>query len=209
MFSCCFRATPGSDLKKGKSEGHGGVCKYSCFQGLWPFGRKKANLTQGSQGQHHTDKVEKKSASKVQEEPCRESRVSAVMVERLVNHLVPSLQGGDPFFVPAFLCIYQRFATTQQVLNLLLERWGNSSQLTLLLTPFSRTICSFLDTWMDKKPEEFCQSSALTIVKQMKNYLVVNMPYSDLTVRVRLLLTHLEEEEATESEAKDEEASGR
>lgn len=62
---------------------------------------------------------------------------------------------------------------------------------------------------MDKKPEEFCQSSALTIVKQMKNFLVVNMPYSDLTVRVRMLLTHLEEEEATGSEAKNEEASGR
>lgn len=66
--------------------------------------------------------VEKESAPKVQEGSCRESRISAVMVARLVNHLVPSLQGGDPFFVPAFLCIYQRFATTQQVLDLLLER---------------------------------------------------------------------------------------
>ncbi|MEJ1284327.1 hypothetical protein NN561_015312 [Cricetulus griseus] len=152
--------------------------------------------------------VEKESAPKVQEGSCRESRISAVMVARLVNHLVPSLQGGDPFFVPAFLCIYQRFATTQQVLDLLLERYAHLRLFCEEDEQIKKTICTFLDTWMDKKPEEFCQSSALTIVKQMKNFLVVNMPYSDLTVRVRMLLTHLEEEEATGSEAKNEEASG-
>lgn len=39
-----------------------------------------------------------------------------------MNHLVPSMQSGDPFFVPAFLCAYRRFATTQQVLELLFRR---------------------------------------------------------------------------------------
>ncbi|ERE77108.1 Ras guanine nucleotide exchange factor containing protein [Cricetulus griseus] len=153
--------------------------------------------------------VEKESAPKVQEGSCRESRISAVMVARLVNHLVPSLQGGDPFFVPAFLCIYQRFATTQQVLDMLFKRYAHLRLFCEEDEQIKKTICTFLDTWMDKKPEEFCQSSALTIVKQMKNFLVVNMPYSDLTVRVRMLLTHLEEEEATGSEAKNEEASGK
>lgn len=62
---------------------------------------------------------------------------------------------------------------------------------------------------MDKKPEEFCQTSALSIVKQMKNYLIVHMPYSDLVLRVHMLLTHLEEQKATGTEAKDEEVSGR
>ncbi|XP_035297596.1 ral guanine nucleotide dissociation stimulator isoform X2 [Cricetulus griseus] len=210
MFSCCFKATPGSEPKKDKSEGRGGVWKHrvhSCLQCLWPFGGKETNLTQGSHVQDHKDQVEKESAPKVQEGSCRESRISAVMVARLVNHLVPSLQGGDPFFVPAFLCIYQRFATTQQVLDLLLERYAHLRLFCEEDEQIKKTICTFLDTWMDKKPEEFCQSSALTIVKQMKNFLVVNMPYSDLTVRVRMLLTHLEEEEATGSEAKNEEAS--
>lgn len=66
--------------------------------------------------------VEKKSAPKNPKEPCTESRINADMVEKLVNHLVPSLQGGDLFFVPAFLYTYRRFATTQQVLDLLLKR---------------------------------------------------------------------------------------
>ncbi|XP_040591251.1 ral guanine nucleotide dissociation stimulator isoform X2 [Mesocricetus auratus] len=209
MLSRCFKATPGSEPKKDRSEGRG-VWKHrvhSCLQCFWPSGRKETNLTQGSQAQDCKDQVEKESAPMVQEEPCRESRISAVMVARLVNHLVPSLQGGDPFFVPAFLCIYQRFATTQQVLDLLLERYAHLRLFCEEDEQIKKTICTFLDTWMDKKPEEFCQSSALTIVKQLKNFLVVNMPYSDLTVRVCMLLTHLEEEEATESEVKDEETS--
>ncbi|KAL1784728.1 hypothetical protein HispidOSU_019069 [Sigmodon hispidus] len=129
------------------------------------------------------------------------------MAERLVNHLVPSLQGGNPFFVPAFLYTYQRFATTQQVLELLFKRYANFRPYCEEDEQAKKTICVFLDTWMDKKPEEFSQTSALPIVKQMKNYLILNMPYSDLVVRVHMLLTHLEEQEATESEAKDEEAS--
>lgn len=66
--------------------------------------------------------VEKESAPKNLKKPCTESLISADMVEKLVNHLVPSLQGGDLFFVPAFLYTYRRFATTQQVLDLLFKR---------------------------------------------------------------------------------------
>lgn len=60
MFSCCLQTTQGSGLKKDNSEGHGGVWRQrirSCLQRLWPFGRKETNLTQGSQGQEHTDQV--------------------------------------------------------------------------------------------------------------------------------------------------------
>lgn len=60
MFSCCFKATPGSEPKKDKSEGRGGVWKHrvhSCLQCLWPFGGKETNLTQGSHVQDHKDQV--------------------------------------------------------------------------------------------------------------------------------------------------------
>jgi hypothetical protein len=55
-------------------------------------------------------------------EHCTQSHVSADTLKKLVNHLVPSLQSGDPFFIPAFLSTYRRFATTLQVLNLLFKR---------------------------------------------------------------------------------------
>ncbi|XP_050008660.1 ral guanine nucleotide dissociation stimulator-like [Alexandromys fortis] len=210
MFSCCLQTTQGSGLKKDNSEGHGGVWRQqvrSCLQRLWPFGRKETNLTKGSQSQEHTEQVEKESAPKNLKKPCTESCISADMVEKLVNHLVPSLQGGDLFFVPAFLYTYRRFATTQQVLDLLFKRYEYFRPYCEEDEQVKKTICTFLDTWMDKKPEEFCHTSALSIVKQMKNYLIVHTPYSDLVLRVHMLLTHLEEQKATETEAKDEEVS--
>lgn len=48
--------------------------------------------------------------------------VDAGMLKTLVFQLVPAQQRGDPFFVPAFLNVYHRFATTHQVLDLLFER---------------------------------------------------------------------------------------
>jgi hypothetical protein len=44
------------------------------------------------------------------------------MVRKLMDQLVPSMWAGDPFFVPAFLYTYQKFATTKQVLDLLFVR---------------------------------------------------------------------------------------
>lgn len=65
---------------------------------------------------------ENASVSEDQRERCRELSISADTLQKLVEHLVPSLQGGDPFFVPAFLSTYRRFATPLQVLNLLCKR---------------------------------------------------------------------------------------
>lgn len=62
---------------------------------------------------------------------------------------------------------------------------------------------------MDKKPDEFCQSSCLSLLRKMKTYLLRNMPYADLIFRVHMLLTYLEEQGASEAESTDEEGSGR
>ena len=62
------------------------------------------------------------SAPKDMKKTCRESPMSADMVEKLVNHLVPSLQGRDPFFVSVFLYSYRSYTTTRHVLDLLLRR---------------------------------------------------------------------------------------
>jgi hypothetical protein len=48
--------------------------------------------------------------------------LKAGRLEKLVDHLVPCLVFKDPLFVPTFLCTYQRFTTTQQVLDLLFTR---------------------------------------------------------------------------------------
>lgn len=50
------------------------------------------------------------------------THVNGNMMGKLMDQLWPSLQAGDPFFVPTFLYTYQKFATSKQVLDLLLVR---------------------------------------------------------------------------------------
>lgn len=69
------------------------------------------------------------------------------------------------------------------------------------------TLCNFLETWMEKNPEDFYEPSDLFPLKYLKAYLSVHMPHSDLIARVNRLLTQLLEEQAKESQAKDEEES--
>lgn len=65
---------------------------------------------------------------------------------------------------------------------------------------------------MDMIPEDFCQTSDLLPLKYLKTYLSMNMPDSDLNVRVNRLLTQLQKDQANFSQAnfsqaKDEEDS--
>ncbi|XP_052046284.1 ral guanine nucleotide dissociation stimulator-like [Apodemus sylvaticus] len=200
MFSCCLRTTQGSGHKKNNKEGHGSVWRHrvhSCLHHFWPFYRKKAKKDKGKNG----------SASEDQRESCTVSCMSADTLKKLVNHLVPSLQSGDPFFVPAFLSTYRRFATTLQVLNLLFKRYEyfcpNSEEDEQVKT----TLCSFLDTWMDKNPEDFCQTSDTLPLQYLKTYLSMNMPDSDLNIRVNRLMVQLQKEQTNVSQAKVEEDS--
>uniref|UniRef100_D3ZLG9 N-terminal Ras-GEF domain-containing protein n=1 Tax=Rattus norvegicus TaxID=10116 RepID=D3ZLG9_RAT len=204
MFSCCVWTTEGSGLKKDKNEGQGGTWKFmllSCLQCLWPFAQKEIDLTRDNQAQDHEDQGEHEYAPQVVTEPCRESRISADMVENLVNRLVSSLQGGDPFFIPAFLYGYRQFTTTQHVLDRLLKRFAYFYLGCEEDEQIKSSLCCFLDTWIDQYPEEFSQ----TILKKLKTYLTVNMPSSDLNLRVHMLLKELRQE-SNESEGKDDDS---
>ncbi|NP_001389436.1 uncharacterized protein LOC100911649 [Rattus norvegicus] len=210
MFSFRLRTTRGSGLKKDNREGHEGVWRHrvrSCLQRLWPFSQRGKNLTKASQGQDHTDQGKNSSDTQDMRKPCRDSDISSGTVVKLVNNLVPSLQKGDPSFVPAFLSTYRRFATTLQVLDLLFLRYSHFTADSEEDEQVKNTLCSFLETWMDKNPEDFCDTSDLLPLKYLKAYLSVYMPHCDLSVRVKKLLTQLEEEYAKDTQVKDEEDS--
>ncbi|GAB1301409.1 hypothetical protein APTSU1_001664700 [Apodemus speciosus] len=204
----------GSDLKKDKSEGHGGTWRYlvlSCLQCFWPFGQKETDLTQDNQAQDHSHQSEHECAPKDVKKPCRESPITADMVENLVNHLVPSLQGRDPFFVTFFLYSYRNFTTTRHVLDLLLMRYAyfrpdceedeQVKKMSIHGHGSCKTLCSLLNSWIDIYPEEFCQTADLSILKKLEAYLSVNMPDSDLNHRVHMFLVDLQ---SSESESEDE-----
>ncbi|XP_032775259.1 ral guanine nucleotide dissociation stimulator-like [Rattus rattus] len=200
MFSCCLQTTRGSGVKKDKTSHHDGVWRHrlqSCLKNLWPFSKRGNNLTKASQGMAHTDLMELR----------RESCTRAQTVVEQMSTLVPSLHEGDPLVVIAFLSTYRSFATPLQVLDLLFVRY-------LYFSPHSKedeqvksTLCTFLETWMDKNPEDFCDPSDLLPLKYLKGYLSMYMPHCDLSVRVKKLLTQLEEEQAKDSQVKDEEDS--
>lgn len=72
------------------------------------------------------------------------------------------------------------------------------------------TLCSFMDTWIDRNPEDFCQPSDLLILKYLKASFRVYMAHSDLSIRVNRLLTMLQEKKkkkAKDSQTQDEEDS--
>nr|XP_051690427.1 uncharacterized protein LOC100344441 isoform X8 [Oryctolagus cuniculus] len=123
------------------------------------------------------------------------------MVEKLVNQLVPAQQRGDPFFIPTFLNIYQRFATTQQVLHLLFQRYASFQPHCEEDDRTKDALCSFLGTWRDRYPEHFCQPQDLASLNQLLAYVQLQMPSSDLARRAQLLLMQLEDTEPQEAEA--------
>ena len=61
---------------------------------------------------------------------------------------------------------------------------------------------------MDKLPEDFCESPDLTSLKNLMDYVRVNMPSSDLVIHVQELLSSVEDQESKKSSPKDEETWG-
>ncbi|XP_027262117.2 ral guanine nucleotide dissociation stimulator-like [Cricetulus griseus] len=121
----------------------------------------------------------KESAPEVPREECGGSPHFSSL-EDMVAHLVTSLQGGDSDFVLGFLGICQRFITTRQKLDMLFKRFSSFRPECEEDEQAKNTLCTLLDYWMDKFPAEFCKIEHLPILKRLKTYLIVNMPYSDL-----------------------------
>uniref|UniRef100_A0A8D1IJI6 Ral guanine nucleotide dissociation stimulator n=1 Tax=Sus scrofa TaxID=9823 RepID=A0A8D1IJI6_PIG len=143
-------------------------------------------------------------------ETCKVRTVKAGTLEKLVGHLVPAFQGSDLSYVTVFLCTYRAFTTTQQVLDLLFERYG-------CILPYAHedggpqdqlknAISSILGTWLDQYSEDFCQPPDFPCLKQLVAYVQLNMPGSDLERRAHLLLAQLEHAELTQAEPEGEEA---
>ncbi|XP_069860065.1 ral guanine nucleotide dissociation stimulator-like [Dipodomys merriami] len=191
MFSFCFPSSRG--FRRGQRGGRLPTWRYWVSAGpcrLWRFPQRT------SKDEHD--------CIPVLGELCRVGTLKAGKLEKLVDHLVPSLLLGDPNFVSTFLCVYRKFATTQQVLDLLFARYG-------CILPFSsdcggpkdqlRTAISIiLASWLDQHAEDFCQPPDFPCLKLLLAYLNLNMPGSDLDLQAQHLLNQLETLQRTLSE---------
>ncbi|XP_053551526.1 ral guanine nucleotide dissociation stimulator isoform X6 [Bombina bombina] len=140
-------------------------------------------------------------------ETCKVRTIKAGTLEKLVEYLVSAFKGNDSTYVTIFLCTYRAFATTKQVLDLLLNRFGrlhpqlngehshNSIDDQLEL---KNTISSILGAWLDQYSEDFRHAPDYTCLKQLISYVRHNIPGSDMERRARNLLAQFQRQQLNE-----------
>ncbi|CAM5163777.1 unnamed protein product [Eretmochelys imbricata] len=143
-------------------------------------------------------------------ETCKVRTIKAGTLEKLVEYLVSAFKGNDSTYVTIFLCTYRAFATTKQVLDLLLNRYGklhvqvNGDHTRYTVDErleLKNTISSILGAWLDQYSEDFRKPPDFTCLKQLISYVHHNIPGSDLERRARILLAQFQQQEHSEAEA--------
>uniref|UniRef100_A0A8C7L495 Ral guanine nucleotide dissociation stimulator n=1 Tax=Oncorhynchus kisutch TaxID=8019 RepID=A0A8C7L495_ONCKI len=144
-------------------------------------------------------------------ETCKVRTIKAGTLEKLVEYMVAAFRGNDSTYVTIFLCTYRSFASTKQVLDLLLNReichpntcikLSPSRSLSLSLSLFLSlslslspslslysTISSILGAWLDQYSEDFWNPPEYSCLRRLISYLHLNFPGSDLERRACNLL---------------------
>ncbi|NXN64870.1 GNDS protein, partial [Himantopus himantopus] len=143
-------------------------------------------------------------------ETCKVRTIKAGTLEKLVEYLVSAFKGNDSTYVTIFLCTYRAFATTKQVLDLLLNRYGklhvqangdHARHAVDERMELKNTISSILGAWLDQYSEDFRKPPDFACLKQLISYVRHNIPGSDLERRARILLAQFQQQEQSEVEA--------
>uniref|UniRef100_A0A9J8BVM3 Ral guanine nucleotide dissociation stimulator n=1 Tax=Cyprinus carpio carpio TaxID=630221 RepID=A0A9J8BVM3_CYPCA len=129
-------------------------------------------------------------------ETCKLRTIKAGTLERLVEYMVTAFRGNDSTYVTIFLCTYRTFATTKQVLDLLLNRYAKlqPGAEARRMTPDERTelrntVSSILGAWLDQYSEDFWKPPDYSCLRRLIQYLQLSFPGSDLERRACNLLS--------------------
>ncbi|XP_052444531.1 ral guanine nucleotide dissociation stimulator isoform X2 [Carassius gibelio] len=129
-------------------------------------------------------------------ETCKLRTIKAGTLERLVEYMVTAFRGNDSTYVTIFLCTYRTFATTKQVLDLLLNRYAKLQPGSEVrrMTPDERTelrntVSSILGAWLDQYSEDFWKPPDYSCLRRLIHYLQLSFPGSDLERRACNLLS--------------------
>nr|XP_043882507.1 ral guanine nucleotide dissociation stimulator-like isoform X2 [Solea senegalensis] len=132
-------------------------------------------------------------------ETCKVRTIKAGTLERLVEYMVSAFRGKDSTYVTIFLCTYRSFASTRQVLDLLLNRYARLQNVPAASahrlsqddrTELRNTVSSILGAWLDQYSEDFWTPPTYDCLHQLLSYLHLHFPGSDLERRARNLLAH-------------------
>ncbi|XP_061119520.1 ral guanine nucleotide dissociation stimulator-like isoform X1 [Conger conger] len=143
-------------------------------------------------------------------ETCKVRTIKAGTLEKLVEYMLSAFRGNDSTYVTIFLCTYRSFASTKQVLDLLLCRYAKLQHMSSTKDPrlihddrteLKNAISSILGAWLDQYSEDFWKPPDYSCLRRLIAYLHQNFPGSDLERRACNLLAqfhlrhhHLERE---------------
>uniref|UniRef100_A0A8C1SGD0 Uncharacterized protein n=1 Tax=Cyprinus carpio TaxID=7962 RepID=A0A8C1SGD0_CYPCA len=142
-------------------------------------------------------------------ETCKGRTIKAGTLEKLVEYMVSAFKGKDYTYVTIFLCTYRAFATTKQVLDLLLNRYaklhdqpvsGKPKLFSEDHTELKNTVSSILGAWLDQYSEDFWSPPDHECLQSLISYLQMNFSGSDLERRARNLMEHFQHRQHTEVE---------
>uniref|UniRef100_A0A8C1YWI1 Ral guanine nucleotide dissociation stimulator n=1 Tax=Cyprinus carpio TaxID=7962 RepID=A0A8C1YWI1_CYPCA len=142
-------------------------------------------------------------------ETCKGRTIKAGTLEKLVEYMVSAFKGKDYTYVTIFLCTYRAFATTKQVLDLLLNRYAKLHDQPVSGKPklspedyieLKNTVSSILGAWLDQYSEDFWSPPDHECLQSLISYLQLNFSGSDLERRAHNLLEHFQHRQQTEVE---------
>lgn len=133
-------------------------------------------------------------------ETCKIRSIRAGTLERLVETLLTAFGDNDLTYTSIFLSTYRAFASTQTVLQLLLDRYGsveenretNKCQSSETLGAIRNALASILRAWLDQCPEDFHEPPDYPCLHWLMQYLRKVQPGSETLKRAESLLEQLQ-----------------
>ncbi|XP_063095779.1 ral guanine nucleotide dissociation stimulator-like 1 isoform X2 [Cavia porcellus] len=114
-----------------------------------------------------------------QYETCKIRTIKAGTLEKLVENLLTAFGDNDFTYISIFLSTYRGFASTKEVLGLLLDS----------------AIASILRAWLDQCAEDFREPPHFPCLQKLLDYLKRMMPGSDPERRAQNLLEQFQKQE--------------
>ncbi|XP_041914102.1 LOW QUALITY PROTEIN: ral guanine nucleotide dissociation stimulator-like 1 [Alosa sapidissima] len=144
-------------------------------------------------------------------ETCKIRSIRAGTLERLVETLLTAFGDNDLTYTSIFLSTYRAFASTQAVLQLLLDRYGSvedregeseSSPSSPCETrgAVRNALASILRAWLDQCPEDFQEPPDYPCLQRVLAFLQRALPSSEPLRRAQSLLEQLRSQASLETD---------
>ncbi|XP_077188745.1 ral guanine nucleotide dissociation stimulator-like 1 isoform X2 [Paroedura picta] len=131
--------------------------------------------------------------------------IKAGTLEKLVENMLTAFGDNDFTYISIFLSTYRAFASTKEVLDLLIDRYGNletsnceadgSQNSAETKTVLRNAIASILRAWLDQCSEDFQEPPDYFCLRKLLDYLTRTMPGSDPERKAQHLLEQFQKQD--------------